>query len=117
MTNVAPVGTEVNKSQNTMTYLWEAIGSNIVGDPVTRPDLQYAIVQAVGTFSSQTLTLQGSIDGTNYVTLKDNGGTDITWSAAGMKQLPLGIVPPYIRPSMSSGGSPDVDLYLAMAKS
>lgn len=116
MPNISPVGSEVQKLPFVRSYLWSAIGANQVGDPVSHPDLKNVTVQAGGTFSGQTLTLQGSVDGTTYTTLKDSGGTDITWTSAGMKQLPLGVVPPYIRPSVSNGGSPAIDLTMCMSK-
>lgn len=114
MANVVPQISHLLKIPHVHIYLWEGIGSNIVGDPVSQPNYRNVTIQALGNFSAQTLTLQGSLDGVTYVTLKDNAGTDITFTAAGMLQLPLGIIPPYIRPSMSTGGTPDVDLLMCM---
>jgi len=45
---------------------------------------QIGSVQATGTFTSATLALQGSNDGTNYVTIEDIQGNAASLSAAGL---------------------------------
>ena len=44
---------------------------------------QIGSLQATGTFTSATLALQGSNDGSNYVTVKDMYGNAASLSAAG----------------------------------
>ena len=61
-------------------------------------------VQVTGTFGGATITLQVSNDGTNYVTLKDGIGNDITFSAAGMREFSTAAL--YLKPT-SSGGTAD----------
>lgn len=61
-------------------------------------------VQVTGTFGSGTFVLQGSNDGTNWVTLKDRGGSNISLTAAGMAEFVTASA--YIRP-FTSGGTAD----------
>jgi hypothetical protein len=71
-------------------------------------------VQALGTFDSATLAIQGSIDGANWETLQDLEGNALTFAAAGLK----GILeaPPFIRPLLSGGTTSDVDVLLSVGK-
>ena len=68
-------------------------------------------VQVVGTFSGSTVVLQASNDGTNWVTLKDVTGTDISFTSTGMAEFSTAAL--YIRPSIS-GGSGDVDVIVVL---
>lgn len=56
-------------------------------------------VQVTG-ISAGTVTLAGSNDGTNYVTLKDTAGSDISFTAAGMADFSTSCA--YIKPVESS---------------
>lgn len=85
---------------------WNAIGNADVGTPVVIPRNVGALTFGVsGTFGSATVVLQGSIDGVNYVTLKDMNGTAISITANGI--VSMGNPPPFLRPS-SSGGTATV---------
>lgn len=57
--------------------------------------------QVTGTFGSSTTVMQGSIDGTNYYTLVDNGGTNWSKTSAGAQSLRDHTY--LIRPSASGG--------------
>ena len=48
-----------------------------------------------------TVTMQGSLDGTTFFTLKDFADTDISFTADGLRQINM--VPMYVRPSMADG--------------
>lgn len=63
--------------------------------------------QAFGTWGGATVVLQGSNDGTNWVTLKDNG-TDISLTADGAFEFSTAML--YVRPSISGGSGDDVDV-------
>lgn len=115
MANVEPSITIINKNKNTVVYTWSGLGSGIVGDPVSRPELHSVIAHALGNFSGQTLTLQGSLNNVDWFTIVDTLGAAATWTVAGAKQFALANVPPYLRPSMSTGGTPAVNLLLAMS--
>lgn len=70
-----------------------------------------ATVQFTGTFDSATAVLQGSNDGTNWVTIKDMGASDVSLTAAGYAEISTAFA--YIRPSTSGGGGPqDIDCIL-----
>lgn len=59
-------------------------------------------------FNSGTLTIQVSNDNTNWSTLKDIHGTDVTFTATGSYELSTAAK--YIRPSCDASIS-DVDVY------
>lgn len=97
-----------------MTYQWS---------PVTESDtVSYATiggvgtlagsVQVTGTFGSATVVLQGSNDGTNWVTLKDTSGTAISLTAAGASEFSTGMA--YIRPSISGGSSQSLTITVSV---
>ena len=59
-------------------------------------------VQVFGTFGTGgTVTMQGSMDGTNWATLHDPQGNALTFTAAGIKEVAE--VCPYVRPSITAG--------------
>lgn len=87
--------------------------SNAAGTAYQQEGTRAAIgtVQFTGTFDSATAVLQGSNDGTNYVTLKDSLGSDVSFTAAGYAEISTAFA--YIRPSTSGGGgSQDIDCIL-----
>ena len=100
--------------QQLMKIFWEAVNCGNTGDPQEIGSwVKSAYVQVTGDPNSQTLTMQGSIDGTTYFSLtKADGSTAMTFAAAG--GLPVVQLPRYIRPSLggSSGGDVDVTLLL-----
>lgn len=70
-----------------------------------------AAVQFTGTFDSATAVLQGSNDGTNWVTLSDVFGLNVSFTAAGYAEISTAMA--YLRPSTSGGGgSQDIDCIL-----
>lgn len=72
-------------------------------------EMAFATAQFTGTFDSATAVLQGSNDGTNWVTLTDpQDGTAISLTAAGYAEVQTAFL--YLRPSTSGGGgSQDID--------
>lgn len=86
--------------------LTEADTATAVIPSATAPAI--ASVQVTGTFGGATVVLQGSNDGTNYFTLKDTAGSDISLTAAGGADFSVGCL--QIRPSASGGSSQDVDI-------
>lgn len=78
------------------------LGDADTGTSVEMPGSNIRSVQIAGTFGSATIVLEGSNDGTNYVTLDDNEGTAISKTAAffgGVRDICR-----YIR-AKSSGGT------------
>jgi hypothetical protein len=80
----------------------------IAGDrPVT------GFMHATGTFGSGSVKIQGSNDGTAWVTLDDVYGDTIGVSAAtGHAEFSTSAV--YIRPLLSGGSAGDVDVFIAI---
>lgn len=65
-------------------------------------------VQFTGTFDSATAVLQGSNDGSTWVTLDDAQGDTVSFTAAGYAEVSTAFL--YLRPSTSGGsGSQDID--------
>lgn len=100
-TNVKSFGHEVS--------FWEAMAASDVGDPLPLPRGGPVLaVQAKGTFGG-TITIEGTINGTDWFTLKDRpGGDDVTFSADGYAEISTGVRA--IRPSAGAGVS-DVDVF------
>lgn len=69
-------------------------------------------VQVVGTFGGATVTLQGSNDNTNWVTLKDVFGSDVSLTSTGAHEFSTSMR--YIRPLVSSGSGDDLDVYITV---
>lgn len=75
-----------------------------------------ASVQILGTFGvGGTVVIEGSNDGTNYVTLNDPAGAALSITAAGLKGIREN--PAYIRPRVTAGdGTTSLTVTLAEAK-
>ncbi len=58
-------------------------------------------VQVSGTFGGTTVTIEGSNNGTTWVTLTDTAGTALTFTSAGLRQILQ--VTRYIRAKTTSG--------------
>lgn len=69
-------------------------------------------IQVIGTFGSSSITVQGSNDGTNWVTLADRAGTAIAITAAGGAEFSTSFV--YIRPLSTGGSGDDVDVFISL---
>lgn len=104
MATAAPVITRVAEfKENAHTAGWALNASNTSGDPVMMPGSVIRSVQIAGTFDGSTITLQGSNDGTNYVTLTDPQGNAISKTAAAIEQIEDNTL--YIKPSGASMGA------------
>lgn len=93
-------------------FLWEALTSaNLDGAPLAINRRTDRTVQVVGTFDGCTVTIQGSLDGTNWFTLNDLQGTALTFTSA--RGEGVSEVVTFIRPLVSSAGAgTDIDVYL-----
>ncbi len=72
------------------------------GQAMNAPMYATKSVAVTGTFDGATVTMQGSIDGTNYVTLHDQQGNNCAFTTAGIKNILEN--PPFIKP-VKTGGS------------
>lgn len=97
------VPTEVEGSTS---YRWTDYSTADTSAPARLQNMEglAGAVQVTGTFGGATIALQVSNDGTNYATLKDSTGTDITFTAAGMREFSTAAL--FIKPT-SSGGTAD----------
>lgn len=66
----------------------------------------------VGTFGGATVTLQGSLDGTNWATLTDAQGNAISVTSAALEAVTELVR--YIRPVVTGGSGTDVTVLLLM---
>lgn len=69
-------------------------------------------IQAIGTFGSGTVKLQGSNDGTNWADLKDTAGTAIGLTEAGAAEFSTAMR--YIRPLVTGGTGDDIDVFISL---
>lgn len=104
MANVAPVITQLGPRRKSLLVVWTPFThTNTTGDAFEFPDYSDRSVQITGTFDSATVVLEGSNDGTNWVTLTDPQGNAISKTSAGLEQIEE--VTRYIRPKHSGGTS------------
>lgn len=113
MATVNPVrqaGTPVN----VQVILWENLstGDVVNADQPSSLSALAGCVQFTGTFGGATVTLQGSNDGTNFVTLKDGAGADISVTSAGL--VDFSTAARYIKPGISGGTADDVDVTVVL---
>ena len=100
------VPTTVEEQIRAAAYRWTDYSTADTATPVKVQNMQglAGSVQVTGTFGGATIALQVSNDGTNFVTLKDGTGTNITFTAAGMAEFSTAAL--YVKPT-SSGGTAD----------
>jgi len=101
----------MNRRSQVVIMTWETLTEADTAAAVCPTGADSLFFQATGTFGGATLVLQGSNDGTNWVTLTDETDTAISLNAAG--GVSVLERPAYIRPSASSGSSQDIDCTLA----
>lgn len=110
MSVVAVTPTKLNNSP-AHQYAWLALATGDTGAPVALPNAADCSIQVTGTFGGATAVLEGSNDGgTTWVTLRDPGGTALSFTTANLKQV-LEVVG-LIRPSVSGGTSVALNFYL-----
>jgi hypothetical protein len=78
------------------------MGDADTGTAIEMPQLSDRSVQFSGTFGTATVILQGSNNGTDWVTLADGQGNAISKTAAAIEQIAE--FTRYIRPNTSGGG-------------
>lgn len=104
--------TTIEADGNAYVVSWTAIGDSDTCTPVTWAGARDKTVQITGTFGSATIVLQGSIDGTNYVTLTDPQGNTISKTSAAIETVMENVR--FIRPATSGGTSSSVNVHLLM---
>lgn len=95
-----------------ITWAGIVTGDTIVSLPVNAQAAVAGAIQISGTFGGATVAFQASNDGTNFYTMKDLAGTDISATAAGLFEFTTAAL--YIRPSISGGSANSVDAILSL---
>ncbi len=93
-------------------FVWTPLTSaNLDGAPLQITRRTDRSVQVQGTFDGCTVTIQGSLDGTNWHTLNDLQSTALTFTSARLEGVSE--VCTYIRPLVSAAGaSTSISVYL-----
>lgn len=113
MATIALTSTDRNSVNGAILITWEALGNADSGAPYALPFAADVTAQAIGTFNSATVKLQGSNDGTNWFDLTKAGGTSaFSFTSAGGATANEN--PAYIRPNTSGGSGTDVDVIVAI---
>lgn len=81
--------------------IWTGLLADDDGDPLLAVAFRKMSIQFTGTFGGATIVLQGSNDGTNWVTLDDVEGAALSKSATGMETS--GDFSLYVRPKVTGG--------------
>lgn len=103
--------TFVDGEGRTTIATW-VLGAGDDGYPVRYAGAADRTVQIVGTFGGATVTLQGSLDGTNWATLTDAQGNAISVTSAALEAVTELVR--YIRPVVTGGSGTDVTVLLLM---
>lgn len=92
----------VQPSRGEIVTTWSALANGEAGDKASLLAYADKTVQVFGTFGAGgSVTIQGSSDGTNWATLTDNQGSDLTFTAAGIAMIIENTR--YIRPNCTAG--------------
>lgn len=95
--------------------IWEGLGNADTGTAIQLSNFPKKTIDIRGTFGSATVVVQGSMDGTNWVTLNDSGGNALSFtSASGLKVILEN--PKHIRVSTSGGTGTDLDAIMTATK-
>ena len=82
---------------------WGPMATGDVGTPLDLPNYRQQTVQVYGTFGAGAVTMEGSMDGTNWATLKDTANADIILMAAGIREIVTN--QRYMRPNVAGGAA------------
>jgi hypothetical protein len=93
---------------------WSDLLTGNTGDPAENPTHADRSVQVAGTFGGATCTIQGSNNGSDWVTLTDPAGAALTFVATGLKQILQ--VTKYIRPNITGGAAAAIDVDLLIVR-
>lgn len=108
MASITPTKSE--KGPWHQVFKWTPVteADTCVAVKLERPYYAYGM-QVTGTFGGATITLQGSIDGTNFVALDDADGAAISLTSAGINGAGRDLVL-YLKPVTASGSSSSVTI-------
>jgi len=101
-----------NSDRASMVVKWEAVTEADTCAAVALPAWSDRSVQVNGTFGGATVIIQGSNDGTNYVTLNNPADAALSFAAAGLEAV-LELTAT-LKPSISGGTGQSINIYLHM---
>ena len=114
MAAIAPTITSIGENgDDTIRIVWTPVTENDTCNPVYFPDHPIKSIQALGTFGSATVAVQGSNDGgTTFAALHSVGVTAIAITSAGVN--PIVENTEQIKPVMTGGSSQSLTLALVV---
>ena len=115
MASVTPTVTRISADGNkSWVVSWLTMANGDTGLPIELPAHSDRSVQLGGTFSTGgTVVLEGSNDGTNYITLDDFQGNALSFTSADLESVSQ--ITRYVRPDITAGdGSTSIDVYLLL---
>ena len=116
MGNINPSRSAVSAygGEEAQLVTWANVAPGDVCVPVKLPEFDPVAFQAEGTIGGATVTLAGSLDGSNYHTLNDKTGAAISLTAAGMKSVEDH--PMYCQPVLTNGTGSSMTFSLLMVR-
>lgn len=108
MSTIASTFKEIGRG--VFLHTWAALATNDDGTPAQLVQAADRTVQVEGTFGGATCTLQGSLDGSNWRTLTDMQGSDLTFTAAGIAMVMEATI--YTRPAITGGAGASINVTL-----
>src|SRR5258708_10216842 len=104
-TTAAPftdLSTSPDFAKGAQLFTWTSVPNGNQGASVHAIDYTDRTVQVTGTFGvGGSVQLEGSLDNTNWFILRDPLGANLTFTAAGLKQILEN--PRFIRPNVTAG--------------
>lgn len=115
MAAITPSVSNVGNKRVPTIVSWVQINEDDTGDVhAITGEYMVGSIHFFGTFNGGTLSLQGSIDNTNWVTIKDTTGSAIEATAASTFNFACSY--PYIRIANDAGGTTeDIDVSISYA--
>ena len=110
MASIQHVITKVKPYADTFMAVWANLGNADTGTSIEMVEGSDKSAQVVGTFAGATVSLQGSNDGVNYVTLTDPQGNLLAFATAGLEAVVEHTR--YVRAVSSGGAGTDASVYL-----
>lgn len=96
--------------RGTFLHDWSALATGDDGLPARLAQAADRTVQIEGTFGGATCTIQGSLNGSNWHTLKDMQGNDLIFTAAGIAAVMEATI--YTRPVVTGGAGASINVTL-----
>lgn len=84
-----------------LLYRWSPLAAGDEGTPVIHPGTADRSVQVTGAFNGASALLEGSLDGSNWFTLRDVQGVSLSFTAPGLRAVLENAA--YVRPRVAGG--------------